>query len=528
MNRLAEPLGRLLLSPGALALALLLMIWGFWSAPLYDLDEGAFTEATREMMASGNYVSIYLNGEPRHDKPILIYWLQAASAQLFGLNEFALRLPSVLAAIGWVWALVAFARRHADRETAILAGLLLSLSLYVGLIARAAVADALLNLFLALAMFDIYSYWRSPDRRLHLRIFLWLGLGFLTKGPVAVFFPFLVSGLFYASQGAWRDWLRAVFHPPGLLLFLAIVLPWHVAVYLDTGWAFFEGFYLHHNLDRYQGTMEGHGGSVLYYVLVAPLVVMPFAGWLMASLTRLGSVLDDPLDRYLWLWFFSVLLVFSFSGTKLPHYLLYGITGALLVMARHRDVPRRDWIHFLPVIVLLVLFAALPQVLEFVLQRTDRLYEQTLFASGIERFSGLPQYLLSAGVLLGLGIALMRAAVWQKLVLAGFLQSGLVALIVLPGVMGVLQDGPKAAALLAREAGRELVFYRVYQPSVSLYAGQVIGREAPRPGQWVYLRIDKLDDFLREPSPYRRRVVFRQGPAVLVAVEEPEAPGGDS
>ncbi len=514
-----DRVARLLLSPGALALAMLLMVWGFWSAPLYDLDEGAFTEATREMMSSGNYVSIYLNGEPRHDKPILIYWLQAASAHLFGLNEFALRLPSVLAAMGWVLALVAFARRHTDRDTAILAGLLLSLSLYVGLIARAAVADALLNLFLALAMFDIYSYWKDPDRRLHLRIFLWLGLGFLTKGPVAVFFPFLVSGLFYASEGTWRNWLRAVFYWPGVLLFLAIVLPWHVAVYLDSGWAFFEGFYLHHNLDRYEGAMEGHSGSFLYFFLVAPLLVMPFAGWLVASLGRLKASLSDPLDRYAWLWFFSVLLVFSFSATKLPHYLLYGITGVLLVMARHRDVLRRTWPHFLPVILLLSLFAALPQVVAFAATRTDRLYERTLFELGIQVFSGTPQYLLAAGVLVALGISLTRLAVWQKLVLAGFVQSVLIGFLVLPGVMGVLQDGPKAAALLARERGKELVFYRVYQPSVSLYSGQVIGRGEPRPGQWVYLRIDKLDDFMRRPSPYRKRVVFRQGPAVLVAIE---------
>ncbi len=512
-------LQRFLLGPGALALALLLMVWGFWSAPLYDLDEGAFSEATREMLASGNYVSIQLNGAPRTDKPILIYWLQAASAKLFGLNEFAMRLPSVLAAIAWVWALVAFARRHLDRDTAWVAGLLLSLSLYVGLIARAAVADALLNLFIVLAMFDIYSYWRRPSRGLHLRIFLWLGLGFLTKGPVAVFFPLLVSALFYASLGQWRDWLRAAFHWPGILLFLAIVLPWHLAVYLDSGWTFFEGFYLHHNLDRYRGAMEGHGGGLLYFFLVAPLVVMPFAGWLVASLRRLKRALEDPLDRFLWLWFFCVLLFFSFSATKLPHYLLYGITGVLLVMARYREDLRRAWPHFLPVLALLGLFAALPQLMEFAAGQAGRLYEKTLFETGAEVFSGVPQYLLIGGLLLGLGIALLRVPVWQRLILAGFLQAALVSFIVLPGVLGVLQDGPKAAALYAREQGRYLVYYRVHQPSVSFYARQVIRRDPPRPGDWVYLRVDKLQDFLDRPSPYHKRVVFRQGPAVLVAIE---------
>lgn len=527
---MSQYLSRFSTRPAALALALVLMVWGFWSAPLYDLDEGAFTEATREMLASGNYASIYLNGAPRHDKPILIYWLQAASAKLFGLNEFSLRLPSVLAALAWVWALFAFVRRQVDRETAFVAALLLSLSLYVGLIARAAVADALLNLFLALTMFDIYRYWKQPARGLHLRIFLWLGLGFLAKGPVAVFFPLLVSGLFYVSLGAWRDWLRAVFHWPGIALFLAIVLPWHIAVYLDTGWAFFEGFYLHHNLDRYNGAMEGHGGSLLYFAAVAPLVVMPLAGWLVATLRRLPEARRDPLDRFAWLWFFCVLLFFSFSATKLPHYLLYGIIGALIPMARYRGNLRRTWPHFLPVFILMALFALLPQALDWAAGQTDRLYELTLFREGTARFSGTPQWLLTAALVLLAGVALLRLPVWQRLLLAGFVQGAAVAFIVLPGVMGVLQDGPRAAGLLARAQGKSVVFYRVHQPSVSVYAQQVSPRlrdpAALRPGQWVYLRIDKLDDFLSLPLPWERRVVFRQGPAVLVAIEARESGDG--
>ncbi len=508
-----------LASPVALVLAFVLLVWGFWSSPLYDLDEGAFTEATREMMVTGNYASIYLNGEPRTDKPVLIYWLQAASARLFGLNEFSLRLPSVLAALGWVWALVAFGRRHTDRETGILAGILLCLSLYVGLIACAAVADALLNLFLALALFDIYRYFREPDQRLHLRIFAWMGLGFLTKGPVAVVFPFLVSGVFYLSYGRWREWLRALFHWPGLLLFLAIVLPWHIAVYLDSGWTFFKGFYLHHNLDRYRGAMEGHGGGPLYYVLVAPLVVMPFAAWFVAMLGQLRRMCDDPLDRYLWTWFLVVLLVFSFSSTKLPHYLLYGMSGVVLLMARYRDALRRPLPHVLAGLLLLGLFCILPQLFDYLAGHTDRPYEKTLFQEGVARFGGGAQWLLLGLAAAAMGAGLLRIAVWQRMVLIGFVQAAAVAFIVLPGVMGVLQDGPKAAALYARAHGKQLVFCRVYQPSVSVYARQVIRREEPRPGQWVYLRVDKLDDFMNKPSPYRKRVVFSQGVARLVAVE---------
>ena len=67
-------------------------------APLFDVDEGAFSQATLEMFQRGDFLSTYLNGQPRYDKPILIYWLQALSVAIFGVNEFAFRFPSALCA----------------------------------------------------------------------------------------------------------------------------------------------------------------------------------------------------------------------------------------------------------------------------------------------------------------------------------------------------------------------------------------------------------------------------------------------
>ena len=83
---------------GALAL-LGLFLLGLDQALLFDVDEGAFTEATREMLVSGDWSHTTLNGQDRFDKPIGVYWLQAISASIFGLNEFAFRLPSALSAI---------------------------------------------------------------------------------------------------------------------------------------------------------------------------------------------------------------------------------------------------------------------------------------------------------------------------------------------------------------------------------------------------------------------------------------------
>src|SRR4051812_39793088 len=75
--------------------------WMLGSAPLFDVDEGAFSQATLEMFQRGDFLSTYLNGEPRYDKPILVYWLQAAGVALLGPTEWAFRLPSALCATAW-------------------------------------------------------------------------------------------------------------------------------------------------------------------------------------------------------------------------------------------------------------------------------------------------------------------------------------------------------------------------------------------------------------------------------------------
>ncbi len=381
---MSDLINRWLTSRTTIIIALLFAFFWQLDMPLYDVDEGAFTEATREMMASGNYVSTYLDGLPRHDKPILIYWFQAASVTLFGLNEFALRLPSAVASLLWALVLFRFARRHTDLVTARTATLLMVLAFYVGMVAKAAIADGLLNLFLALTLLEIYQHYRSPSRAALLRIFAWIGLGFLTKGPVAVLFPVLASAIFYLTERRLADWARAVFNPLGIALFLAIVVPWHIFVYLDQGTAFFEGFYLKHNLSRYSDAMEGHSGSPFYYVVWVPLALMPFAGWLLSTIGGIKQGLGNPLERFLWIWFLSVFIFFTFSSTKLPHYVLYGATPLFLLMALHREKLTSRWLAFAPPLLFFLLLAALPFLFDYAHTQSDRLYEQTLFSAGRE------------------------------------------------------------------------------------------------------------------------------------------------
>jgi len=521
-TRSRPPLTTVLVSPWFLALIVwLAFFWQLGAVPLYDLDEGAFTEATREMLTSGNFITPHRDGEPRYDKPVLIYWLQAASVSTLGWSEFALRLPSAIAAGLWLLALWWFVRARLDAETATVAGLVMALGLQVAIIGKAAVADALLNLFIALAFFDIYRWRLKPTRLGLLRVYLWLALGFLTKGPVAVFFPLLVSLLYFISLREWRAWLSAVFDWRGWLLFVAVAGPWYLAIYIDDGPGFFQSFFLGHNLGRYSGVKHGHSGFPGYYLLMLPIVLLPFTGWFLSLLTRLCRLWTDALDRFLVIWFVTVFVVFSFSGTKLPHYLVYGITPLFILMARHRDALTNRWLAFVPPLLFVVLLVALPDLLGLLEGQADRAHEQAMFADGARVLDGWYRLWSWLGLAALVGLLIWSgAALWQRLVLAGVVQTLLVFGVVVPAVFAVMQEPVKQAGLLARELDRPTVVYRTSMPSFSVYRDAITPeRDRPQAGELVFLRVDKLERLADAVAPNRLDVRFRQGPVALALVE---------
>jgi 4-amino-4-deoxy-L-arabinose transferase-like glycosyltransferase len=465
------------------------------AVPLFDVDEGAFGEATREMIARGDYVSTFLFGEPRYDKPILIYWLQAASVNLLGLSELALRLPSAIAAAFWVLAVLLFTRRVTDTRTGIIAAIVTATTLQISVIGSAATADALLNLFIVVSMFSVYLYYLERDTRYIYLAFAAVGLGFLTKGPVAVLVPLAVSGLFCVIKGEWRLWLRVAFHPGGLALFLLIAMPWYIAQYLREGQAFLDGFFLTHNLSRFQGPMHGHSGSLFYYVPVVLLGVLPYTAVLLRVLGTVRSWIRDDLQLYLLIWFGFVFIFFSFSGTKLPHYVIYGLTGMCILMALHFRELRSPLWTLLPAGLFFALLLFLPEIVGAVLPSVRDPFVQARLAGYADHF-GLG-YRLYFALALGAVIYLMierRLPVTHKLVSVGLLSVlGLSALVV--PTVGAIQQGPiKEAALLVKERGEPAVLWQLSMPSFSVYTERVTEVRPPEPGELALTRVTRLKE----------------------------------
>src|SRR5438105_5151133 len=348
--------------------------WMLGAAPLFDVDEGAFSQATLEMFERRDFVSTYLNGQPRYDKPILVYWLQAASVALLGPSEWAFRLPSALCAALWALLTYLFARRSFGEERALFATIVLATSLGVYIIGRAATADALLNCLIAASMFAAWLHLSTGERRWLYATHATIGLGLLAKGPIAILLPFACTLVFCLAKKTLRLWARAVFDWRALTVLVAIAAPWYALILRKEGWAFIEGFVMKHNVGRFSGPVSGHSGSLLYYFPVLLFITLPFIALLLPVALRLRDIWRDELQAYLLIWFAFVFVFFSLSGTKLPPYVLFVYTGLAVLMAlRAYESGAVAWI-LAPVLAFFVALLLLPHAVTYVVPRIADAY----------------------------------------------------------------------------------------------------------------------------------------------------------
>ena len=451
--------------------------------PLFDWDEGAFSEATREMLASGDWVAITLNGSPRYDKPVLIHWLQAASVSFLGPNEFAFRLPSALAASAWVMVIYGFGRTFFNHRAGWFAAWMAIASLPVCLIGRAATADAWLNLLLTASMYTALRFYRDEQMRWLYLTFAFSALGFLTKGPIAVLVPVAVTLIHCIFLGRLGAWFRGVFSPVGILIFTVIALPWYALRTIEEGRAFIDGFFLLHNVGRFQGPMQGHAGSLFYYVPIILLAVFPFTAVAIGVFVRFQAYWRDQTSRFLLLWFLFVVLFFSLSGTKLPHYVLYGLPGLFLLMARELESFRYYRWVFAPAVVIFGLLFFLPEFLAVATSKIHNPLQEALWVGADLSFSVTYRVWLVFVAVLCLSMTFRFWLPARSVALAiGLVLPFTVGFWVIPKV-GVIQQQPiKQAAQMVRQHDWPVAQWDLRLPSFSVYAEQVIRKRSLQPG----------------------------------------------
>lgn len=447
--------------------------------PLFDLDEGAFSEATREMLVGGDYITTYLNGELRFDKPILIYWLQLLSIKIFGINEFGFRFPSALASTLWGLSIFLFTKRYFETKTALFASIVMISSLQIALIAKAAIADALLNLFIANSMFMVYIYYETKEKKYLYLAFALIGLGALTKGPVALLVPLAVSFIFFAIKQDIKFWLKSIFDIRGILIFATIALPWYIAEYIAQKELFINGFFLKHNLSRFSDALEGHSGNVLYFVPVVLLGFLPFTSIFIQLFTKSKELIKDDLTLFLSLWFIFVFVFFSFSNTKLPHYIIYGYTPVFILIAIYLLEFKSHFLLYLPIFILSAILIFLPEILGYVLISTKDEFVVSVL-SGYEEYFGLSYRFIFVSIIAIFFIAKSYSIEVNSIILAIY-TIFIINFVVMDKVAKLQQQPLKECGLIVKNKDyNDVIMWGLNTPTFNVYAQRLVDKREPK------------------------------------------------
>jgi 4-amino-4-deoxy-L-arabinose transferase-like glycosyltransferase len=301
-------------------------------------DEPRYAAIARAMARTGDWITPRLNGQPWFEKPALYYWLAGAAYRVFGEGEFAMRLPSVLAAVLATLAAAWAALRAWGLDSARLTLLLLPVT--VGLISfsHSAGADTLFAALLmatAVAAAEMLQKKRPGTLAKILFGFL-LGAATLAKGPAAVILAGLAMLLWSLPSRRFPAALR-FFHPVCLTAFALTAVPWYALCALRNP-DFIRVFFVEHNIDRYLTPVFQHPQPFWFFVPVLLAAVFPWTVLVVPLILdatrarRSGSWRDSP-DLFFGCWAIAPLLFFSFSESKLPGYILPSVPPLVLLFA---------------------------------------------------------------------------------------------------------------------------------------------------------------------------------------------------
>ena len=301
---------------------------------IWDANEAYYVETPREMIERGDYINPSFNYEPRFNKPVLSYWIVAGLYHVFGVSVGVQRVAIAVCGVLMIAAAFYLARAVSTHP---LAPALAALGLAAGprffMFSRRILVDMAVTAMMTLTLLFFVLAERYPERR---RLFLVLmyvsvGLGVLTKGPVAAAIPLLVFLVYLAVHGELRR-LREMMIPAGTMIALAVAAPWYVLLYAQHGWTYITSFFIGENVGRFTETVGVQARGPFFYIPVVFHDALPWSLCLPAVIVawaraRQRGDVHQRLRTLLLLWIGVTVAVFSLSQTKQDLYIFPIVTA---------------------------------------------------------------------------------------------------------------------------------------------------------------------------------------------------------
>jgi 4-amino-4-deoxy-L-arabinose transferase-like glycosyltransferase len=335
-----------------LAVALICFTPGLTTISTIDRDEARFAQASKQMVASGDYVTPRYQNELRAKKPIGIYWMQAAAAHLFGDGHISsYRIPSLLGGVLLVGLTAGFARLILPRHEALFAGLFMATSMVLVVESHLAKTDAMLAATVAAQQIIMWRIQKLDHAGHYISgkyaVLFWaaMAMAILIKGPIGPVVA-IMTALFVIvagrqwQGGAWR-WILTLRPLLGLIILTVMILPWVMLVMNATDGVFLSKAIKTDLLPKLQSGQESHGAPPLTHLALVMVTFWPGSLFLARAVVAVKSRWREPNILFLLGWLVPFWIIIELTPTKLPQYTLpvFAALAILAMLGLHQSLP---------------------------------------------------------------------------------------------------------------------------------------------------------------------------------------------
>ncbi|MCG9107762.1 glycosyltransferase family 39 protein [Laribacter hongkongensis] len=316
---------------------MVLRLIAMWFIPLNETTEARYGEIARKMVETGDWITLYHDyGVPFWAKPPLSTWSSAFFMELFGVNGFWARFPSLLFAIGTVLLTGFLVKKREGNNAAIATMAILASSAMFWIGSATVMTDSALTFSITLSMVSGWNLFSTESRKTAWAILFYtgLGLGMLAKGPLA---PVLIGGAFLPliiSSSHCRSKIQRILNPFGIIVFLLIFIPWYWISELKTP-GFLEYFLIGEHFYRF--TKPGWSGDKYGFAHAVPIGMInvyliigtfPWAFVLLSKINKIKQFISPDWNKnkdwlvFLISWIIVPLAFFSLSRNVIAPYIL--------------------------------------------------------------------------------------------------------------------------------------------------------------------------------------------------------------
>lgn len=294
------------------------------NCPLFDWDEINFAECAREMVVTGNYSNVQLNYNPFWEKPPFFIWMQAASMNVFGINEFAARFPNAICGVLSLCMMYLIGRKIYSSSFGLTWVLVYGGTLLAHFYFKTGIIDPWFNLLIFLSFYQLLIHFNNPvgkdGSRSALLAGFFLGIAVLTKGPAAIVIIGAFMGAFYGLN-RFRKLTETKYVFMGLASLIITGSSWFLVEITRGNGEVIKAFF-DYNIRLLKTEDSGHGGFLLYHFVVLLVGCFPTSLLMLMSLKKSSN--DTPYQKHIkfgmLILFWAVLGIYTLVNTKIVHY----------------------------------------------------------------------------------------------------------------------------------------------------------------------------------------------------------------